>query len=55
MSLIKMFQLLKNAEEHQYAVGYFEAWDMYSFESVLEAAEGLNAPVMLDFGGMMME
>jgi len=27
---------------------------MYSFEPVLEAAEELNSPVMLGFGGMMM-
>jgi ketose-bisphosphate aldolase len=34
-----------------YAVGYFEAWDVYSLEAVLEAAEYENAPVILGFGG----
>ncbi len=36
-------------------MGYFEAWDVYSLEAVLEAAEAENAPVILGFGGVMME
>jgi len=38
-----------------YALGYFEAWDVYSMEAVAEAAEPEQAPVVLGFGGMMME
>ncbi len=55
MSLIKMSKLLTHASQNGYAVGYFEAWDMYSFEAVLEAAEEENAPVVLGFGGTMMD
>jgi len=55
MSISKLSELLKEAESGQYAVGYFEAWDMYSFEAVVEAAEEENSPVVLGFGGTMME
>jgi fructose-bisphosphate aldolase class II len=37
-----------------YAVGYFEAWDQYSLEAVLEAAEELRSPVILGFGCELM-
>ena len=55
MALRKLSELLRSAQLGQYAIGYFEAWDMYSFEAVLEAAEEQNAPVVLGFGGTMME
>lgn len=55
MSLVKMSKLLSHAEQNSYALGYFEAWDMYSFEAVLEAAEEENSPVILGFGGTMMQ
>jgi ketose-bisphosphate aldolase len=48
-------ELLADARAGGYAVGYFEAWDIYSLEAVLEAAEAENAPVILGFGGVMME
>ena len=54
MPLMKLSELLNHAEENQYALGYFEAWDTYSFEAVLEAAEEENSPVVLGFGGTMM-
>jgi fructose-bisphosphate aldolase class II len=50
-----MRELLHHALAHRYAVGYFEAWDQYSLEAVLDAAEAMRAPVILGFGGMMME
>ena len=53
--LIPFPQLLSDARSHGYAVGYFEAWDVYSLEAVLEAAEGEDVPVILGFGGIMME
>ena len=55
MGLKKTSELLSHAQQGGYAVGYFEAWDMYSFEAVLEAAEEENSPVVLGFGGKMME
>lgn len=54
MALVPLSQLLHHAQSHHYAVGYFEAWDMYSFEAVLEAAEEEKSPVVLGFGGTMM-
>jgi len=53
--LIPFKELLAEAQAGGYAVGYFEAWDIYSLEAVLEAAEAENAPVILGFGGVMME
>ena len=54
MSLIPMREMLNNAMSEGYAVGYFEAWDQCSFEAVLEAAEESRSPVILGFGGVMM-
>ena len=52
--LVPFKELLADARAGGYAVGYFEAWDIYSLEAVLEAAEAENAPVILGFGGVMM-
>ena len=54
MSLIPMRTLLRSALDGGYALGYFEAWDQYSLEAVIEAAEELRAPVILGVGGSMM-
>jgi ketose-bisphosphate aldolase len=53
--LLPFNDLLADAQAGGYAVGYFEAWDVYSLEAVLEAAEAENSPVILGFGGVMME
>jgi fructose-bisphosphate aldolase class II len=55
MPLVKLSKLLKDAEAGGYAIGYFESWDTYSFEAVLEAAEEANSPVVLGIGGTMMD
>jgi fructose-bisphosphate aldolase class II len=52
MPLEKLTTLMTRAEENGYAVGYFEAWDTYSLEAVVEAAERERSPVVLGFGGM---
>ena len=36
--LIPFNQLLADARAGSHAVGYFEAWDLYSLEAVAEAA-----------------
>jgi len=54
MPLIPMRELLQTARTGRYAVGYFESWDQYSFEAVLEAAEESRSPVIAGFGGVMM-
>lgn len=53
MPLVSMMSLLAGARQGGYGVGYFEAWDGYSLEAVLEAAEEERAPVILGFGCMM--
>lgn len=53
--LVPFKELLADAQSGGYAVGYFEAWDVYSLEAVLEAAEAENAPVILGFGVVMIE
>ncbi len=53
MPLVAMTELFARACEGGYAVGYFEAWDTYSLEAVLEAAEAEASPVILGFGCMM--
>lgn len=53
--LVPFRALLADALTGGYAVGYFEAWDIYSLEAVVEAAEAVGAPVIIGFGGVMME
>jgi len=55
VALSPLSTLLGAARADGYAVGYFEAWDTYSFEAVAEAAEAEQSPVVLGFGGMMMD
>lgn len=54
MPLTPLRELLGAALRGGYAVGYFESWDQYSLEAVLESAEELHSPVVLGFGGSMM-
>ena len=51
--IIPLPSLLARAQTGGYALGYFEAWDSYSLEAVIEAAEAEDAPVILGFGCMM--
>jgi fructose-bisphosphate aldolase class II len=55
MALEPMTEILERAREGGYAVGYFEAWDSYSLEAVVEAAEAERAPVILGFGCLLLE
>lgn len=54
MSLVQLSEIVAKADSGKYAIGYFESWDSYSLEAVLEAAEEEVAPVVLGFGGTMM-
>jgi ketose-bisphosphate aldolase len=49
--LYSMKSLLLHAQEHKYAVGYFEAFNMDCMLAVLDAAEKVNSPVIIGFGG----
>jgi ketose-bisphosphate aldolase len=51
--IVPLPHLLSKAQEDGYALGYFEAWDSYSLEAVIEAAEAENAPVIIGFGCLM--
>lgn len=47
---ISFKEMMQVAKREHYAVGLFEAWDLYSVEAVSEAAEELNIPVVIGFG-----
>jgi ketose-bisphosphate aldolase len=53
--LAQLGTMLDDARRGGYAVGYFEAWDSYSLEAVIEAAEAERSPVVAGFGGMMLD
>jgi ketose-bisphosphate aldolase len=55
MPLVSLYDLLQKALRGGYGLGYFEAWDSYSLEAVLEAAEEETSAVILGFGGMMID
>jgi ketose-bisphosphate aldolase len=55
MALVPMPELLGQARDGGYAVGYFEAWDSYSLEAVVAAAEAERAPVIIGFGCMLLD
>ncbi len=54
MPLCSFTQMLQDALEGQYAVGYFEPWDIASMEAVVDAAENQGCPVIIGCGGVMM-
>jgi len=51
MPLEAAVELLSHACRHDYAVGYFESWDLASLEGVIDAAEQRRAPVIVGFNG----
>lgn len=53
MALAPLTTLLADARAHGYALGYFEAWDGYSLEAVVEAAEAERAPVIIGSGCLL--
>jgi fructose-bisphosphate aldolase class II len=55
MPLVPLTTLLADARAGEYALGYFEAWDSYSLEAVIEAAEAESAPVILGFGCLLVD
>ena len=50
MALVKMKELLSRASADKYAVGAFEFWSLDSVRAILEAAEELKQPVILQAG-----
>ena len=52
---VPFIDMMEEASRGRYAVGYFESWDMYSLEAVVEGAEELGAPAIIGFGESMTE
>ena len=52
MALVSFNALMDAMRRGEYAVGYFEAWNLESLLAVADAAEKLNAPVLLGFSGI---
>jgi len=55
VTLHSLSSILNNAIKGIYAVGYFESWDSYSFEAILETAEEEKSPIIMGFGATMLE
>ena len=53
MALAPLTALLADARAGGYALGYFEAWDGYSLEAVVQAAEAERAPVIIGAGCLL--
>lgn len=51
MSRIAAKELLNHAMEHQYAVGYFESWDLQSTLATVRAAQNRKSPIMIGVCG----
>ena len=51
MPLVPMKEILKDAQDKKYIVGYFEAWDYGSLDATLKAAEEMKLAIIIGFGG----
>ena len=51
MPLIPFSKMLAVALDNNFSVGYFQAWNQDSLESILEAGEEAGSPIVLGFGG----
>jgi fructose-bisphosphate aldolase class II len=49
MALVSMVSMLEEARRGEYAVGYFEAWNLESLKAVVDAAEEAHSPVIIGF------
>lgn len=54
MPIVPVPQMLEKARAGGYAIGYFESWDSYSLEAVLDAAQAEGAPIIVGFGATML-
>lgn len=52
MTLVSFPDLMTSAERDNYAVGYFESWNLESLLAVADAAEAARSPVILGFSGI---
>ena len=52
MPIVSFRDLMAEAESGNYAVGYFEAWNLESLLAVADAASATRSPVLLGFSGI---
>lgn len=52
MTLVSFQTLMAEANRGNYAVGYFESWNLESLQAVADAAEATGSPVILGFSGI---
>ena len=46
MALITFSEILNDAAQRRYAIGSFNAWDLYSAKNIVSTAERLRSPVI---------
>ena len=51
MPLTPIPELIRDARENHYALGYFESWNLESLQGVLDCAEETRSPIILGFNG----
>jgi len=51
VSLEALTDLMRHAGRGNYAIGYFESWNIESLQGVIDAAEATRSPVILGFNG----
>jgi fructose/tagatose bisphosphate aldolase len=51
MPLVSISQLMREAQRREYAIGYFESWNLESLQGVLDAAGQARSPVIIGFNG----
>src|SRR5512135_922370 len=52
MPLVPFAELMADAQQRGYAVGYFESWNLESLQAAADAAEATRSPVILGFSGL---
>lgn len=52
MAILSFNEMMHNARQGRYAVGYFESWNSDSLTAVAAAAEAMHSPVLLGFSGI---
>ncbi len=54
MPLVDFQELMQHAEKKEYAVGYFESWNIESLLAAYDAAEKMRSPIILGFSGLFL-
>ena len=52
MPLVNFKELMEDAEKRNYAVGYFESWNLESLLAIADAAEVKRSPVIIGISGI---